>query len=357
MTARVTEDRQYRFWDKTLAEGVADKLVARRRRDRRAHGSDARLEPGSSRRSWIPASTSRPTASRSRWRSTPRRRRTASGPNLDVYLIPTDGSGAMQDLTADNPFTDDSPAFLARRPVDLLPARGASTTPANRRIARIDSRDRARARTLTQAYDRSFDAVSFCGRRKNALHRRPRTEASSRSSGSAPTGRGSRASTREGSSTGISRARTARSSSCNEAVQPPGRDLRFRSGARARRAASRASTTPPRARSISAAPSRGSSAGAGGDTVADVGDLSAGLRLVEEVPARPDSPRRPAHDGPRRLLATAGTRTSSRRPATSSRASTGTARPGSARRSLGSIDGALGRQARRRTSSPRPRSS
>jgi dipeptidyl aminopeptidase/acylaminoacyl peptidase len=28
MTGRATEDRQYRFWDRTLAEGVADKLVA-----------------------------------------------------------------------------------------------------------------------------------------------------------------------------------------------------------------------------------------------------------------------------------------------------------------------------------------
>ena len=28
LTARVTENRQYRFWDHPLAEGVADKLVA-----------------------------------------------------------------------------------------------------------------------------------------------------------------------------------------------------------------------------------------------------------------------------------------------------------------------------------------
>ena len=94
LTARVTEDRQYRFWDHPLAEGIADKLVAIDAET----GAFTDLTSGWNRvfstvmepgfdvspdgRSIAMAINSTPPPYREH-------------PNLDVYLIPTDGSGAM----------------------------------------------------------------------------------------------------------------------------------------------------------------------------------------------------------------------------------------------------------------------
>ena len=112
-----------------------------------------------SRRSWTPASTSRPTGSGSRWPSTPRRRPYRERTNLDIYVIPTDGTGALKDLTSSNPYTDDSPRF-APDGRSIYYIREAKYTAGNRRIARVDLASGA-STTLTNAYDRSFDAVSF----------------------------------------------------------------------------------------------------------------------------------------------------------------------------------------------------
>ncbi len=160
MTARVTEERQYRFWDRTLAEGVADKLVAIDAET----GALTDLTPGWNRLfstvmepGFDVSPDGRSIAMAINATPPPYRERT----NLDVYLIPADGTGAMRDLTASNPFTDDSPRFAPDGRF-LYYVREAKYTAGNRRIARIELATGATA-TLTEPYDRSFDAVSFSG--------------------------------------------------------------------------------------------------------------------------------------------------------------------------------------------------
>jgi dipeptidyl aminopeptidase/acylaminoacyl peptidase len=158
MTGRATEDRQYRFWDHTLAEGVADKLVAVDAES----GALQDLTPGWSRllstvmeQSFEVSPDGKSIAMAINTTPPPYRER----PNLDVYVISADGSGAMRNLTTSNPFTDDAPRFSPDgRMVYYL--REAKERSANRRIARVDLATGASA-TLTEAYDRSFDPVSF----------------------------------------------------------------------------------------------------------------------------------------------------------------------------------------------------
>ena len=160
MTGRATEDRQYRFWDRTLAEGVADKLVAVDAES----GALTDLTPGWNRLfstvmepGFDVSPDGKVIAMAVNATPPPYRERT----NLDVYVIPTDGSGAMRDLTASNPFADDTPRFSPDgRSVFYL--REAKANAGNRRIARVDLATGSSA-TLTNAYDRSFDAVSFSG--------------------------------------------------------------------------------------------------------------------------------------------------------------------------------------------------
>ena len=160
MTGRATEDRQYRFWDRTLAEGVADKLVAVDAES----GALADLTPGWNRLfstvmepGFDVSPDGRSIAMAINAVPPPYRERT----NLDVYVIAADGTGAMKDLTASNPFTDDAPRFSPDgRAVYYL--REAKANAGNRRIARVDVAT-GQSATLTEAYDRSFDAVSFSG--------------------------------------------------------------------------------------------------------------------------------------------------------------------------------------------------
>jgi dipeptidyl aminopeptidase/acylaminoacyl peptidase len=158
MTGRATEDRQYRFWDRALAEGVADKLVVVDAET----GALQDLTPGWNR---VFATVMEPgfevspdgksIAMTVNAVPPPYRERT----NLDVYLIAADGSGTMRDLTASNPFTDAGPRFSPDgKTVYYL--RDARANAGNRRIARVDLATGASA-TLTDAYDRSFDTILF----------------------------------------------------------------------------------------------------------------------------------------------------------------------------------------------------
>ena len=160
MTGRVTEYRQYRFWDRNLPDGVADKLVA----VDAENGALTDLTPGWDRLfstvmepGFEVSPDGRMIAMAINATTPPYRERS----NLDIYLIPTDGSGAMRDATASNPFHDDAPRFSPDgRFVYYL--REAKHTAGNRRIARIDL-GTGRSTTLTEAYDRSFEAVAFSG--------------------------------------------------------------------------------------------------------------------------------------------------------------------------------------------------
>jgi dipeptidyl aminopeptidase/acylaminoacyl peptidase len=160
MTARVTEERQFRYWDRVLAEGVADKLVAVDAET----GALTDLTPDWKRLfstvmdpGFDVSPDGKSIAMTINATPPPYRERT----NLDVYVITADGSGAMRDLTATNPFTDDSPRFSPDGKF-VYYAREAKYTAGNARIARIDLATGTSA-ILTGAYDRSFGAVSFSG--------------------------------------------------------------------------------------------------------------------------------------------------------------------------------------------------
>ena len=192
MTAKVTDERQYRFWDKTLAEGVSDKLVAVDAES----GALTDLSPGWNRVFSTVMDPGFDVSADGKWIAMainatppPYRERT----NLDIYVIPTDGTGALKDLTASNPYTDDSPALRSRRPVDLLRARGEvhRGQPADRAGRRLLRRERDAHRAPTTA--RSTPSPSRATERRSS--RPPRTAGSSVSSGSPRTGRASRAST------------------------------------------------------------------------------------------------------------------------------------------------------------------
>jgi dipeptidyl aminopeptidase/acylaminoacyl peptidase len=158
MTGRATENRQYRFWDKTLTEGVADKLVAVDAES----GALTDLTPGWKRLfstvmepGFDVSPDGKSIAMAINVTPPPYRERA----NLDVYVVAADGSGAMRDLTAENPWTDDGPRF-APDGRSLVYLRQARASGGNRRIFRVDLATGGSA-PLTAAYDRSFGGVGF----------------------------------------------------------------------------------------------------------------------------------------------------------------------------------------------------
>jgi dipeptidyl aminopeptidase/acylaminoacyl peptidase len=111
MTARVTENRQYRFWDQNLTDNLANRLVIINLETRGLtdltpkwdrlftmthQGVSFDIAPDG--RHIALAANSTPPPYRDK-------------PNSDIYLIPTESPAAMKNLTADNPSTDDQPLF------------------------------------------------------------------------------------------------------------------------------------------------------------------------------------------------------------------------------------------------------
>ena len=80
MTGRATEDRQYRFWDRDARRGRRRQARRGGRRERRADGPDTRMEPPVLDGDGARLRRLARRQGRSPWRSTPRRRPTASGP-------------------------------------------------------------------------------------------------------------------------------------------------------------------------------------------------------------------------------------------------------------------------------------
>lgn len=110
MTAKVTEDRQYRYFDHWITDSLASRLLLVNtatkefkdltpKWDRLFQNSgtvDSDLSPDGSQIALIINTTPPP----------------YSGyPNNDVYLVPTDGSGMPRNVTADNPADDSGPTF------------------------------------------------------------------------------------------------------------------------------------------------------------------------------------------------------------------------------------------------------
>jgi len=114
LTAKVTEDRQFRFWDQWLTDGLAHRLLL----VEVATQTFIDLTPGFD-RLFV---TTGQTAPEAIFDLAPDGRHIAvtinSTPppyqdflNNDIYLLPTDGSGKLTNLTAENKGHDDKPLF------------------------------------------------------------------------------------------------------------------------------------------------------------------------------------------------------------------------------------------------------
>lgn len=114
LTAKVTEDRQFRFWDQWLTDGLAHRLLL----VDAATKAFTDLTPGFD-RLFVTTGRASPEAV---FDLAPDGRHIAvtvnSTPppyndflNNDIYLLPTDGSGKLTNLTADNQGDDDKPLF------------------------------------------------------------------------------------------------------------------------------------------------------------------------------------------------------------------------------------------------------
>jgi dipeptidyl aminopeptidase/acylaminoacyl peptidase len=158
LTARATEDRQYRFWDHPLAEGVADKLVAIDAET----GAFTDLTPGWKRVFSTVMEPGFDVSPDGKWiamaiNSTAPPYR--DHPNLDAYLIPTDGSGSPKNLTPENEWSDDRPRF-APDGRSIVFARTQKKAYAHQRLWRRDlSADTSVP--LTNGVDLSFDDHEF----------------------------------------------------------------------------------------------------------------------------------------------------------------------------------------------------
>jgi dipeptidyl aminopeptidase/acylaminoacyl peptidase len=110
MTAKVTEDRQYRFFDQWLTDNLAHRLLlvdvaAKTFKDLTPGYKELFQTSGTVNYDLSPdGKTIVLTAN-----SNPRPY--TEGLNNDLYLLPTDGSGAMRNITAGNPGSDGNPKF------------------------------------------------------------------------------------------------------------------------------------------------------------------------------------------------------------------------------------------------------
>jgi len=110
MTAKVTEDRQFRFFDAYLTDGLASRLL----RVHEPTGAVRDLTPESDR--WFqPDGQVSYDVSPDGQRLVVVRNSTRPSyrefPNADLYAVPTDGSGGMKNLTAENEGFDTQPVF------------------------------------------------------------------------------------------------------------------------------------------------------------------------------------------------------------------------------------------------------
>lgn len=110
MTAKVTEDRQYRFFDQWLTDNLAHRLLlvdvaAKTFRDLTPGYKELFQTSGTVNYDLSPDGKTIAVT----MNSTPRPY--ATGLNNDIYLLPTDGSGTLKNLTADNAGADTNPKF------------------------------------------------------------------------------------------------------------------------------------------------------------------------------------------------------------------------------------------------------
>jgi dipeptidyl aminopeptidase/acylaminoacyl peptidase len=110
MTAKVTEHRQYRYWDQPLTDNLAHRLVlvdvdSKEVKDLTPKWdrlfsltADAVFDVSPDGTQVAVVINSSPPPYRDR-------------PNTDIYLLPSDGSGTLKNITTDNPSLDQKPRF------------------------------------------------------------------------------------------------------------------------------------------------------------------------------------------------------------------------------------------------------
>ena len=160
MTARVTENRQYRFFDSWLTDNLASRLLivdvaAKTFRDLTpsrdylfANGGDAPFDIAPDGKSIALAMNSTPPPFR-------------ADHNADIYLIATDGAGPPRNLTVESKGSDTSPVF-APDGKSLVFAR-TPTSIHNGESRRLWRHDFASGKNspLTAQHDWSFDEIKF----------------------------------------------------------------------------------------------------------------------------------------------------------------------------------------------------
>ncbi|MDO9452998.1 MAG: S9 family peptidase [Stagnimonas sp.] len=160
MTAYATEYRQYRYFDKNLTDKLANRLV----RIDLASKALTDLTPGFDRLFSASGEV--------RYEIAPNGKQIAltlnttpppfaEQPNSDIYLLPTDGSGTLKNLTPDNARSDDAPVF-APDGQSLVFLRQVLPTSAGelRRLWRHTLSD-GRNTPLTADVDLSIEDVAF----------------------------------------------------------------------------------------------------------------------------------------------------------------------------------------------------
>ena len=160
MTAYVTELRQFRFFDKNLTDGLADRLLKVNVATRNLQD----LLPGYDRPFNFNGEAQFSVAPDGRHvaivlNSTPPPY--AGHPNPDVYLVPTDGSGKLRNLTTDNPRIDGDPHFSPDGKAVLFTRQQLPTTSGElQRLWRHELAD-GRNTPLTSELDLSIDDIAF----------------------------------------------------------------------------------------------------------------------------------------------------------------------------------------------------
>lgn len=160
MTAYASEYRQYRFFDRNLTDNLANRLlkidVDSKALTDLTPGYDRLFAPSGEVRFDV-APDGRHVALA--LNSTPPPY--ADAPNSDIVLVPTDGSGRTTNLTADNPYGDDSPRFAPDgRSVLYTRVASANSQGELRRLWRVSLADR-KATPLSEGIDLSIDDVAF----------------------------------------------------------------------------------------------------------------------------------------------------------------------------------------------------
>ncbi|MEY2880124.1 MAG: Prolyl tripeptidyl peptidase precursor [Verrucomicrobiota bacterium] len=160
MTARVTEHRQYRFFDHWLTDNLANRLL----RIDVAAKSFRDLTPGVTQLFSASGDVSYDIAPDGAtlvvtMNSTPPPYRDDS--NADLYLVPVDGSGQLRNLTAENKGSDSSPLFAPDgQSIVYAHTRNVIHNGESRKLWRHDLASGKNA-PLTEALDYSIDEAKF----------------------------------------------------------------------------------------------------------------------------------------------------------------------------------------------------